>query len=585
LGSSATGQAEARSGMWQKALAIRALVLAAVPFLLWLRTLLGDPGFPAAKLPALHGSGAVAGGPLQTCQAWGFNPQLNTTTKARSRCMKVEYPVRKGDTWDVAAQAWHSFTIRKAVGKGCRGNLHVLAWFQSVDGNVVFAVPAVPQTSADAASGILTVHFSLADQAVYDVTVITLLWEIGEGEMEVRRVKQSPFKLRVRDAAGEHRAAAVAISGESCHVAGISERPQGGGGGGGFQGRWIRCSSACVEPCPRDGWIFAPWDCSHRIYSPAQAQALASPLARARGRPLWIAVVGNSVLRGILHSMVDLLCEGCDIFTDGQNNIPLEGSIVKCWGWFDIALGSIRISYQDWRLKGDRSDLALFRERLGQMLREGPDIIVLWVLNAELHLDFYFDFVSRNRKLMSVWQGRFVHLLPLIHLPPPRQPQDRNTRDHLGSYRDWLLARRSSLADDLLADIGDRDLLLDLNSMAWPFIFDMERMLATGTPVTHWHRYSEPGSKRGVKGAVAEMGAHILLALLLEKSGREPDGSGGAHGGWFPGARLMCVNCPTHACCPWLPPDPFPNHTLSVPWDKLRLASERTAYSCTRLGD
>lgn len=62
-------------------------------------------------------------------------------------------------------------------------------------------------------------------------------------------------------------------------------------------------------------------------------------LANSR-RQTWLLVLGDSVYRGIFLMLVDMM------LAKGQKDNLSESVIQKCWGYADIRLGNLRLTYQ-----------------------------------------------------------------------------------------------------------------------------------------------------------------------------------------------------------------------------------------------
>ena len=133
-------------------------------------------------------------------------------------------------------------------------------------------------------------------------------------------------------------------------------------------GRWVRCSAAGIHPqnCLRDGWVFVPLNCKYSVVSPIEIMQLVASIRPQESRPLWIAMLGSSIERETIHNLLDLVGgvradpESDDLVRD-KDKVEIksvregngvgrgQGSIMNCWGWADIQLGSLRLSYPDFR--------------------------------------------------------------------------------------------------------------------------------------------------------------------------------------------------------------------------------------------
>ena len=54
----------------------------------------------------------------------------------------------------------------------------------------------------------------------------------------------------------------------------------------------------------------------------------------------WLLVVGGSVQRGVFLALVDMILEH-----DQKTNLK-ESIIQKCWGYADVQVGNLRVTYQ-----------------------------------------------------------------------------------------------------------------------------------------------------------------------------------------------------------------------------------------------
>ncbi|CAM9322880.1 unnamed protein product [Laminaria digitata] len=63
----------------------------------------------------------------------------------------------------------------------------------------------------------------------------------------------------------------------------------------------------------------------------------------------WLLAMGNSILRGAYLSLVDM------VLARGQKDNLDTSAIQKCWGFADVRIGNLRLTYQDLRLYTVRS--------------------------------------------------------------------------------------------------------------------------------------------------------------------------------------------------------------------------------------
>lgn len=118
-------------------------------------------------------------------------------------------------------------------------------------------------------------------------------------------------------------------------------------------GLWMRCASLpllAAHHCLRWGWTFRPRNgCYYEDWKPLELAALASSSGSRLSRPQeadnhepsrWIVFLGLSRIRGVFFSAVDTLLDGkAGDFV----------SIGKCWGTIDVRVGTLRLTFQDFR--------------------------------------------------------------------------------------------------------------------------------------------------------------------------------------------------------------------------------------------
>lgn len=101
-------------------------------------------------------------------------------------------------------------------------------------------------------------------------------------------------------------------------------------------GPWVSSNVASAKHgVTRDGWVFQPKTCVHDTFSYDDLTLLAS-----LSEPTWMLVLGGSVQRGIYLTLVDM------ILAQGQKDNFGTSAIQKCWGYADITVGSLRVTYQ-----------------------------------------------------------------------------------------------------------------------------------------------------------------------------------------------------------------------------------------------
>lgn len=113
-------------------------------------------------------------------------------------------------------------------------------------------------------------------------------------------------------------------------------------------GSWVSSKIASAEHgVLRDGWVFQPKTCVHDTFSYDDLMHLARLKEEA-----WLLAVGNSILRGVFLSLVDM------VLAQGQKDNLSTSILRKCWGFADVRIGSLRLTYQVivHRERGDGDD-------------------------------------------------------------------------------------------------------------------------------------------------------------------------------------------------------------------------------------
>ncbi|CAM9645761.1 unnamed protein product [Scytosiphon promiscuus] len=106
-------------------------------------------------------------------------------------------------------------------------------------------------------------------------------------------------------------------------------------------GTWL--SSNVASPAHgvlRDGWVFQPKTCVYDTFSHDDLVRLSA----LKDEPTWILILGGSVQRGIFLTLVDM------VLAKGQKDDLGRSAVQKCWGYADLQVGNIRLTYQDMRL-------------------------------------------------------------------------------------------------------------------------------------------------------------------------------------------------------------------------------------------
>lgn len=105
------------------------------------------------------------------------------------------------------------------------------------------------------------------------------------------------------------------------------------------EGVWLKCNSPYYNSsnCLREGMVFKPYSCQYQVWTQEELVYYAT-----NGPPRWIMFIGNSVLRGVFFSALDLI-----LGATGKG--MTSSSSWKCWGNIDITIGNLRLTYQDFR--------------------------------------------------------------------------------------------------------------------------------------------------------------------------------------------------------------------------------------------
>eukprot|EP00903_Cladosiphon_okamuranus_P020050 g18416.t1 len=105
-------------------------------------------------------------------------------------------------------------------------------------------------------------------------------------------------------------------------------------------GTWV--SSNIASPAhgvTRCGWVFQPKTCVLDTFSYEDLMYVASA-----EQPTWLLVLGSSIQRGVFLMLVDM------ILAEGQKDELESSTIQKCWGYAEVRVGNLRVTYQDMRL-------------------------------------------------------------------------------------------------------------------------------------------------------------------------------------------------------------------------------------------
>ena len=102
------------------------------------------------------------------------------------------------------------------------------------------------------------------------------------------------------------------------------------------QGTWISSKIASeAHGVTRNGWVFQPHGCVYDAFTYDDLMLLAS-----LEEPTWLLVLGGSVQRGVFLTLVDMVLQA-------EQKTNMETSVIqKCWGYSDVQLGNLRLTYQ-----------------------------------------------------------------------------------------------------------------------------------------------------------------------------------------------------------------------------------------------
>ncbi len=178
--------------------------------------------------------------------------------------------------------------------------------------------------------GVLTATFTCDFPGEYLVHVEEV--EMGRNS-EGRPIDGSPFSLRV---AGR----APALDVDALPVCDSPEDPADGVRDSFWRpGTWLSSRAAsAAHGVARDGWVFQPKTCALEAFSHEELTLLAA--GRGGEEPTWLLVLGGSVQRGVFLTLVDMALER------GQKDEMESSAVQKCWGYADVRIGNLRLTYQ-----------------------------------------------------------------------------------------------------------------------------------------------------------------------------------------------------------------------------------------------
>lgn len=101
-------------------------------------------------------------------------------------------------------------------------------------------------------------------------------------------------------------------------------------------GTWLSSTLASgAHGVTRNGWVFQPKSCVYDAFSYEDLMLLASLEDET-----WILVVGGSVQRGLFLTLVDMA------LAKGQKSNLSQSVLQKCWGYANVRIGNLRLTYQ-----------------------------------------------------------------------------------------------------------------------------------------------------------------------------------------------------------------------------------------------
>ena len=171
--------------------------------------------------------------------------------------------------------------------------------------------------------GTLTATYESSFPGEYLITIEAVIYDNHDEGMPI---KGSPFALTI---AGEPAIDIDALPTCSAEDESVAE---------GFwkPGTWVSSSIASSKHgVTRDGWVFQPKNCVHDTFSYDDLMLLAS-----LSEPTWLLVLGGSIQRGVFLTLVDM------ILAQGQKDDMRTSIIDKCWGYADVTVGNLRVTYQ-----------------------------------------------------------------------------------------------------------------------------------------------------------------------------------------------------------------------------------------------
>lgn len=304
-------------------------------------------------------------------------------------------------------------------------------------------------------------------------------------------------------------------------------------------GRWLECHNTPLA-CVRTGWVWVANDCHIPILSPDEI---------INHAPTWIVFAGSSVERGTFLSTVDY------VLGSRAANLT-ESDFWKCWGWMDLTVGNLRVSYLDFRIwyphvfTGEATHMipmylaqsVLALHGIGGERGTGPDVFHVemqdWDYTATLPA---LDFAHMIRSWLGHrWKGRFLISLQKSNVVSSKRYQ------------------KPALYDLLEKDTCSRIDYVDETNMAAAAMHDMEGNLKQPTWSAHYHKRCSHGGMHSCS-VVCDAASQQILNLAFMHKERPRERLNSDDKTFYQSAfteMKFCLNCPRDlvpfSIKPWL---------------------------------
>ncbi len=101
-------------------------------------------------------------------------------------------------------------------------------------------------------------------------------------------------------------------------------------------GTWLSSNIASLaHGVTRTGWVFQPKSCVYDAFFREDLLKLAD-----LEEETWLLIMGNSVFRGVYLTLADMA------LGQGQKDSMYDSALEKCWGYADLRIGNLRVTYQ-----------------------------------------------------------------------------------------------------------------------------------------------------------------------------------------------------------------------------------------------